>query len=280
MRRVLTLLLVLLLVGVVAYLVFAYYGKAQPAAQNMIQSAADVATTGKVKSNFALSKRLSGYDISVDTHNDVVTLIGQVPSEIDKELAESVAADTTGVQSVVNQLQVEPGLPPSEAGRRASARVADLEIKADLREKLANSTELRGQSIQINVQDRVVTLSGQVATTVQKNGAEQVTRSITAVSNVINNLAVTEPAAPDSEPAVASSAIKDQDLAKAVLFALFSERQNFRDVGAIKVESRDGLLVLTGQVASRAESALAVRIARDTQGVRKVENRLSVLPSN
>jgi hyperosmotically inducible protein len=42
------------------------------------------------------------------------------------------------------------------------------------------------------------------------------------------------------------------------------------------VDTRQGNVTLTGQVASEAERQLAVRIARDTEGVREVTNELKV----
>ena len=91
----------------------------------MLQQASDSTTTGKVESAFALSKRLSVYEIEATTQAGVVTLTGQVPSEIDKELAANVARDTNGVNQVVNQLEVEPGVKPSEASLRESGSRID-----------------------------------------------------------------------------------------------------------------------------------------------------------
>jgi osmotically-inducible protein OsmY len=241
------------------------------------QRAADLATTGKVKSAFALSKRLSAYAIEVDTSQGTVRLTGQVPSEIEKELATSVAKDTTGVAQVDNQLRVEPGVQPSEASRRESARVMDLEIRADLRERLAASPELKDKNLQIGVQDRVVTLTGQVEMPQQKAGAEQLARAIPNVAGVVNNLAVGDAAAAQTEvPGVTESAAKDRELEKQVLFAFFGERDNFANAGAIRAEARD---TLTGPVASRAERALAERITREVSGVRRVNNQLTLVPT-
>src|SRR5262245_38774481 len=214
--------------------------------------------TGQVKAAFALSKRISAYEIAVDTKDGVVTLTGQVPSEIDRELAASVAQDTTGVKQVNNQIRVEPGLKPSEASVRESSRVADLEILADLRERITASAFLSGNEIQVNVKDRIVTLTGRVQTPQQKAGAEQLARSLPNVANVINQLNVASPAAAQADtPGVSEQGAKDKELADQVLFALFIERDNFANIGAIKAENHNGAVTLSGAVASRAERALA-----------------------
>ncbi len=241
------------------------------------QSAADIAVTNQVKSVFSLTKRLSAYEINIGAKDGVVTLTGQVPTEVDKQLAGSIAKEVPDVKSVDNQLQVSPGVKPSETSLREGMRVTDLEIRADLNEKLAMSQALQGQNIQANVQDRTVTLAGRVETPAQKTGAEQLANSVANVVGVVNNLEVSNPAAGQNEtPGVPEATSKNKDLTNRVRFALFNERENFADVGAIKVAGREGSVTLTGSVASRAEKALAERIARDVDGVKSVGNQLSV----
>ncbi len=240
------------------------------------QSAADIELTNQVKSAFALSKRLSAYDLRVEVKDGVVTLTGQAPTEVDKELAGNVAKDVPEVKSVDNQIQVNPGLKPSEASVREGMRVTDLEIRAELNEKLAASQGLQGQTVQANVQDRIVTLTGRVETPAQKAGAEQLARSVANVFNVVNNLEVSDPSAAQNETPGMPEASKNKELTNRVLFAFFNERENFADIGALKAAAREGNVTLTGAVASRAEKALAERIARDVNGVKNVSNQLTI----
>jgi osmotically-inducible protein OsmY len=265
-------LILLLLCGVVLY----FYGRPLlGAVRGVTQRASDVATTTKVRSAFSLSKRLSAYEIQIDARGGVVTLTGQVPSEIDRELATSVARDVPNVTNVDNQLVIQPGLTPSEASVREGRRVADLEIRADLLDRLRQSPELAGQNIQIEVRDRVVTLGGQVATPAQKSGADQLARAVSNVAEVVNNLAVSDPSAGQSEtPGFPDAAARDKALGDQISFALFRERDNFANVGSIRVEARDGVVTLSGAVASRAERALSERIVREVEGVRSVNNQL------
>lgn len=246
-------------------------------AREVIRDVSDAGITAQVKAAFALSKRISAYEIGVETKDGVVTLTGQAPSEIDRELAGNVARDTTGVKQVDNQIRVEPGLKPSDASLRESARVMDLEIHAYLRERLAASEFLSGNEIHVSVKDRVVTLTGRTQTPQQKTGVEQLARSVPNVANVVNQLTVTNPGAAQAEtPGVSERESKDKELANQVSFALFNERDNFTNVGTIKVESRNGAITLSGAVHSRAERALAERVARGVKGVSSVSNRLTV----
>jgi hyperosmotically inducible protein len=50
------------------------------------------------------------------------------------------------------------------------------------------------------------------------------------------------------------------------------------DAGAIKVETLNGTVALSGFAKSNAEKAQAERIARNTKGVRQVLNNLAVRP--
>ena len=244
------------------------------AAGQVLQQAADATTSGKVKSAFMLSKRLWPYDIETVTQDGVVTLSGQVPSEIDKELAEKVARDTRGVNQVSNQLIIEPQVKRSEASLRESERIGDLEIQADLRERLAASSELSGKTIQFTVTNRNITLAGEVETPAQKTGAEQLARSLANVTGVTNQLAVTNPSAPQQE--VPGVSTKDSEISRQIGFALFTERENFTDLGAIKVDCQDGQVILSGFVPTRAERALAWRIAREVKGVSAVSNQIQI----
>ena len=46
----------------------------------------------------------------------------------------------------------------------------------------------------------------------------------------------------------------------------------------LKVETANGVVTLRGQVTSKAQQNMAVQIARETDGVRKVVNKISVMP--
>jgi hyperosmotically inducible periplasmic protein len=248
-------------------------------ARNVIRGVSDAGITAQVKAAFALSKRISAYEIGVETKGGVVTLTGKAPSEIDRELAGNVAKDTMGVKQVDNQILVEPGLKPSDAVLRESARVTDLEIHAYLRERLTASELFSGNEINVSVKDRVVTLTGRTKTAQQKTSVEQLARSAPNVADVVNQLTVANTGAAQAEaPGVSERESKDKELANQVSFALFNERDNFTNLGTIKVESRNGAVTLSGPVHSRAERALAERVAREVKGVSSVSNRLTVSP--
>jgi osmotically-inducible protein OsmY len=75
-------------------------------AQRMKTGATDSAITAAVKSRLLVSSNTSGLDIKVDTKDEVVTLTGEVDSEEERDLAELIAANTTGVEDVKNEIDV------------------------------------------------------------------------------------------------------------------------------------------------------------------------------
>src|SRR4026209_2293723 len=71
-------------------------------------SQTDTGITRAVKTKMAADDTVKASEINVDTHNHVVTLNGTVGSVAEKQRAETLARDTKGVNSVVNDLTVGP----------------------------------------------------------------------------------------------------------------------------------------------------------------------------
>lgn len=80
----------------------------EPGMLDRLQDAAsDTALTARVKSRLLASDNTSGLAISVSTEDLVVTLEGDVESDTERELAELIAANTSGVSDVRNELKVK-----------------------------------------------------------------------------------------------------------------------------------------------------------------------------
>jgi hyperosmotically inducible protein len=80
--------------------------KASDATRDVGEATKDAALTAAVKTKFLADTKISGLKIDVDTHNNVVTLSGTVPTAAEKSLAAKVAKETDGVKSVVNNLKI------------------------------------------------------------------------------------------------------------------------------------------------------------------------------
>jgi hyperosmotically inducible periplasmic protein len=76
-------------------------------AERFMDGVSDAALTTRVKSRLLASQNTSGFAISVNTDDSIVTLSGEVESDTERELAELIAANTSGVEDVKNNLRIE-----------------------------------------------------------------------------------------------------------------------------------------------------------------------------
>lgn len=126
-------------------------------------------------------------DVDVDTKDGVVTLRGKVSTEDARQEAEKLARATEGVKGVRNELVVGD----RDFGGRADEGASDSWIRAQVGTKLTMDPEVRRRwSIDIDVVDGVVTLSGSVKSTEDKAEAEDLARKTEGVRDVINELDV------------------------------------------------------------------------------------------
>jgi len=70
------------------------------------QSVTDATTTASVKMALAFEQGVKASEIDVETRWGTVTLAGEVGTAAERELAEKVAEDVSGVQEVVNRIEV------------------------------------------------------------------------------------------------------------------------------------------------------------------------------
>ncbi|HXG67895.1 MAG TPA: BON domain-containing protein [Blastocatellia bacterium] len=81
-----------------------------------------------------------------------------------------------------------------ELGRRVGDGADDLWIWTKTRAALAYADNLRDVTINVDVENNVVTLSGTVPDEAQKKAAEEIARSIEGVHSVKNEIRVSQPA--------------------------------------------------------------------------------------
>lgn len=126
-------------------------------------------------------------------------------------------------------------------------------------------TYLKGDDIKFESKDGAVTLTGTVATESHKAMAEEIVTDLPGVTSVNNNLLLA------GEPSVSSSDLWIKDKVKTTL--LFH-----RSVSAVDTEVgvHDGAVTLSGVASSGAERELAAEYARDVDGVKSVDNQMTV----
>jgi hyperosmotically inducible periplasmic protein len=266
MRRGLLVLLVLLLVvaGILIYRLPAA-APVREMLRSVKDTSQDAATTSKVKTALLLSKHVSAFDIRTTTTRGVVSLTGEVPSEETRRLAGAIAQDTSGVVQVQNDLVVNPGAGRNPAMANLGERIADLEVKTIVIDRLARAPELKDKRFTVQVARQVVTLEGTVDSPAQKRAAEDIAIQVPGVQNLVSQLTVADgQAGPEST---------DDRLARRVEFELYSTKAV--SLKTVQIRSQDGTVVLSGSVPSRAEKLLAEKVAQSVEGVKKVVNNLS-----
>lgn len=126
-------------------------------------------------------------------------------------------------------------------------------------------TYLKGDDIKFESKDGAVMLTGTVASESHKSMAQEIVTDLPGVKSVNNHLVL------KGAPSTANSDFWIKDKVKTTL--LFH-----RSVSAVntEVDVTDGVVTLSGVASSQAERELAAEYARDVDGVKSVNNQMTV----
>jgi osmotically-inducible protein OsmY len=197
---------------------------------------------------------LKAAEIGVGVKDGVVTLSGYVDSYINKLAAERAAARVFGVRAVAEAIQVRlPG----------SLKRSDEDIAGVVANVLEWNVLVPQDRVKVQVQDGVVTLSGEVDWGYQKYAAEEAIHHLMGVVWLNNQITV-------------KPAIKPLDV-KAKIESAF-QRNALLDSRRIKIETRGSKVILSGSVRSWGERAEAQWAAWAAPGVSEVENNIIISP--
>lgn len=167
-----------------------------------------------------------------------------------------------------------------EAAAAVGDEVADavlgLKVKAALLDKLGAD----GLRVDVSASAGVISLSGEVRQKATAELAKDVAESITGVNSVRATIAVKAPTAEASKGTVeraldkTEAELKDAILETKVKSALIDRlgRTGF----AIEVEATDGVVSLAGTVPDRTRRDLALEVARETTGVKRLVDLLEL----
>ena len=177
----------------------------------------------------------------------------------------------------------------------------DAGITTKVKSKLAADDTVKAYQIDVDTKDKVVTLSGNVDSQAAKDQAVNLARSTEGVADVVDNITVAggsaampgemggaAPApggegdaamggnAPNPEPdRPVGEVMDDAAITAAVKAKLLADTT----VGGLKidVDTREGVVYLTGDhMNSQAEIDQAIKLAKETSGVKSVESKLVV----
>ena len=177
----------------------------------------------KIHADFVNEKLLEGSDIDVDTKAHVVTLSGTVGSAAGRARAVEIATKTDGVTRVVDRLSVAPdartadrqgygeqlGREADDVGERAESAaesagdaieqgaersgnvITDAWITTKIHADYVNETVLEDSDIDVDTNNKVVTLTGTVESEAARARAVEIATKTEGVARVVDKMTIT-----------------------------------------------------------------------------------------
>jgi len=214
------------------------------------------------KQSYVFKTYLKDDDIKIQSMDGVVTLTGTVSEESHKSLAQETMAGLPGVKSVDNKLEIkgEPSTANSDAWLRDKVKVA-----------LLFHRSVSASTTEVDVKDGMVTLRGDAASQAQKELTTEYAKGVEGVKDVNNEMTVTETS---KKTRTVGEKIDDASITAQVKMTLLYHRST--SALNTKVETKRGVVTLYGKASNAAELDLATKLANDVNGVKGVNNRMTI----
>lgn len=209
----------------------------------------------RIMREFKWDSRISWASINVEVTDGVVTLLGTVPSYVQKIAAQEAAHRVAGVLDVANDIEVRP---------MDQFMRTDSEIAGAVRNALEWDALVPNELIQSTVSDGWVTLEGQVDYGRERTDAERAVRRLAGVVGVINKITIRK------------QAVNEKQLREEIEFAL--ERRADREAERLRIEVHDGAVDLWGRVHSWQEKRAVIGSIAHAPGVTQLKDHLRIDP--
>jgi hyperosmotically inducible protein len=229
----------------------------------------------RVKKALGADQALTGSSITVQSVNDGSVLLAGTAESLSAHLrALETARAVEGVRRVESQIQSPDRMADEEiwhdapktqaesATTRVSSAASDVWITSATKVRLMAADSVSAFDVNVDTRGGVVTLFGSVPTDAARKTAEAEARKVDGVKSVKNQLQVV--------PASVAAGVeqKDEQIQSTVKERL-GERSELSDAD-IAVEVKNGVVRLTGSVASQSDRLAALTTARASEGVRSV----------
>ena len=153
--------------------------------------------------------------------------------------------------------------------KKVDGYMDDSGITAKAKAALVDDDAIKSTDISVKTHSGVVTLSGFVTSQDQAEKAVAVVQKIEGVKSVNDKLHVRDSKASSMKGYAGDTATTSEIKAKLLADDIVPSRN-------VKVETTDGVVQLSGQVANQAQSDRAESIAKAIEGVKSVKNDLTV----
>lgn len=231
----------------------------------------------QIWTTYALNRHLQAHDLKVSVNDGVATLTGKVDEDVSKELAEQIALNVDGIKKVDNKIEVDADYKPAKTSgeRTYGEMIEDASITTAVKSKMLWSRHAQGLAANVDTKSGNVTLNGTANSSEAKEMASLLASNTHGVNAVQNNLKVEKtkgkPEKASKEKSDMGQSISDTWITTKVKSTMaYSSNLDSSD---ISVDTKNGLVTLSGKVNSGAEHALAVELAKNVKGVKNVNAR-------
>jgi len=203
-----------------------------------------------------------------------------------------VTAGFAGAQSTTREVKDKTAAAADQTG----AYLSDTEITTAVKTKLLADKMVGGLKINVETDNGVVTLHGPVDSAAERSRAMNLARHTHGVTRVVDKLTIEKKSAStgvvdksvDAVKGTSGTVAKDTEAAAKSTGRFLSDEEITTAVKTklaansgvhsmdVHVDTDKGIVTLTGEVRNDAEKADAARIARDTKGVKRVIDRMTV----
>jgi len=214
------------------------------------------------RNSYVFKTFLQADDIKIQSLNGVVTLTGTVSGEPHKLLAREAVANLDGVKSVDNRLEIKGERP---------AENSDAWLMMKVKATLLLHSDVSGVNTEVNdVKDGVVTLRGEADSQAQKEMTSDYTKGVEGVKDVKNEMTVGGAKASRTLGQFVDDASITAQVKMILLYHQSTSALN------TSVSTKKGAVTLGGKVKSATEKDLATKLVHDVNGVKSVNNLMTV----
>jgi hyperosmotically inducible protein len=158
-----------------------------------------------------------------------------------------------------------------------SCAATDPGITTAVKSKLAADDTVKASQIDVTTREGVVTLTGNVDSEAAKQKAIELARATKGVKSVVDQISARTAEgtgdAPDPNRTIGET-VTDSGITMSVKTKLLED--DLVKGLAIDVDTREGIVYLTGKVRSDVEKERAIQLAKDTNGVKDVQANLTL----
>ena len=162
------------------------------------KGAKDAWIDGKAEATLLFNGNLDSFDINTDVKNGNVVLTGKVENSVDKKLAEELVANIDGVTSVDNQLTIvsdkdmdgDMSDDMEDTVDEGTSELTDAKIATVIKTRLLMDTDISGFDIDVDVENGVVMLTGDVDSDAERDLAVEIAKNASDVKDVKSDLRV------------------------------------------------------------------------------------------